>query len=170
MKHNDLKEKIEVSLCKKFLVEYNVTNSKQFKFERLGNPNLGEVDCICTEDLNIEVSTVYANQYQGEKVNSYRRGFESKSEADYLLSTEENLERIVFSKLNKLNNGNYLGTKGDIYLLVEIASQMYTDEDIRNIIKRYAPFKEEAPLDRFFKEVWAIWIGDNGGYQIEFIE
>lgn len=170
MIHNELKKKVEESLGRTFIKEFNQLRNLNIQFIRLGDANKKEVDCICTNDFNIEVSAAYANQYQAEKVNSYRRGFETKSNPDYLLSTEENLEQIIFDKLDKLNKGNYSGTEGDIYLLIEIHSQMYTDQDILNIVQAYCPFYDEAPFDKFFKEVWTIWLSDNGTMKIAQLE
>lgn len=169
-KYNFEKEANEKSLCESFLKIYNEIHNTNTQFVRSGNASLKEVDCICSGGFNIEVSAAYANPYQAEKINSYRRGFETKKSPTFLLSAETSLEKIVCAKLHKLNLGNYSGTRGNIYLLVEIPTQLYTDKDILGMIENHTPFKEDGFFDKFFKEIWLIWLSDNRTYTISQLE
>ena len=59
-RENDYRQ-VEKFTCLEFLELYNKRIGKNIKFERFGNPNLGkgEPDCICSDGLNIEVTTVF---------------------------------------------------------------------------------------------------------------
>jgi len=56
----------EKEICKAFLKEYNKKNKKDYRFVRLGDPIKGEPSCICTENLNIELTPIYYNREEAK--------------------------------------------------------------------------------------------------------
>ena len=54
-------KQVEKASCQKFLEFYNKQLGKNIKFIKFGNPNLGkgEPDCICSDGLNIEITTAF---------------------------------------------------------------------------------------------------------------
>ena len=57
-KREDDSKQVEKSSCQEFLELYNKQFSKNIKFIKVGNPDLGkgEPDCICSDGLNIEIA------------------------------------------------------------------------------------------------------------------
>jgi len=71
-REDDYKQ-LEKSNCQKFLELYNKQLGKNIKFIKFGNPDLGkgEPDCICSDELNIEVTTDYYNNLRAENTWRY---------------------------------------------------------------------------------------------------
>ncbi|PJB50013.1 MAG: hypothetical protein CO102_02230, partial [Candidatus Brennerbacteria bacterium CG_4_9_14_3_um_filter_43_9] len=70
MKNKNVKDGHEISTCKRFCSVYNNQN---LNLVRQGNPQNNEPDCICSDDLAIELVGIYDNKYQAEKIWSTAR-------------------------------------------------------------------------------------------------
>ena len=73
----------EKEICKAFLKEYNKKNKNDYRFVRSGDPIKGEPSCICTENLNIELTPVYYNKEEAKAawglVKSMKKRAKSKN-------------------------------------------------------------------------------------------
>ena len=63
----NLKKRHELAVCQRFLSIYNEANNNDIKIVRTGDPNKQEPDCICNNNIAIELVGTYDNQYQAKK-------------------------------------------------------------------------------------------------------
>lgn len=130
----NLKETHEVMACQRFLSIYNETENSYIEIVRVGEPNKKEPDCICSDDLAIELVGIYYNKYQAEKIWSTARNKTVSRQPNLQLLTLENLGNDIGKKLQKLNLGNYNGFSGKIILLFICYVRLLIAEKWSNIL------------------------------------
>lgn len=149
----NLKTLHEEAICKSFLSPYNKITDAECTFLRLGNPARNEPDCICTNNLNIELVGVYDNKNQAERMWQDARGNSHNKPHDRALLTLKNLDSAIAQKLQKLNDG-YYKYSGRIILLCDLQSPLITTTEVEQYIQDYTPFRQDNHFDRYFDEVW----------------
>ncbi|MBI4973323.1 hypothetical protein HZC27_01805 [Candidatus Roizmanbacteria bacterium] len=157
MKSKNIKDGHEISTCKRFLSLYNNKDNKSLNSIRQGDPQNKEPDCICGEDLAIELVGVYDNKYQAEKMWSTARNKTVSRQPDLQLLTLKNLENEIGKKLQKLNLGNYNGFSGKLILVCNLLSPLIDSEEVEQYIKNYVPFRSDGHFDKYFYEIWISW-------------
>ena len=115
------KEKVERSVCEKFLELFNEKHGCNVKIERAGDPNKREPDFMCSDGVAVEVTELYANEEDGKISNKMihgksdpnlqNDGFGGSIMKDALKVTDEHLyiASKILEKQKKLNSGNYAG-------------------------------------------------------------
>lgn len=151
------KEYYERVLAERFLRLYNTKIHDDIKFTRHGDPLLSEPDCICDHNLAIEIVGIYDNAYQAAKLFSNSKTYKTVIKPEYQLLTLRSLVEEIGKKINKLNNGNYLGHQDKIILLCNLASPLVTTGEINHFHQNYTTFKSDNHFDAFFDEIWLIW-------------
>ncbi|MFH0791830.1 MAG: hypothetical protein V1905_01290 [bacterium] len=130
----NLKEAHEVAACQRFLSIYNEAQNSDIKIVRLGDPNKKEPDCICGDSFAIELSGVYDNSYQAEKVWSVPRDKDIGQQPNHELLSLQNLQNEIGIKLSKLNEGNYAGFPEKIILVLNLQSPLLQDKEVEDYI------------------------------------
>lgn len=167
----EIKQTHETESCKRFLTIYNCKKRKNINFLRPGNLINKEPDCICSNNIAIEIVGVYDNQYQAEKMWDSARGKTNNKQPDFLLSTFDNLQNEIGKKLQKLESGNYNGFTGKIILVCNLHSPLLQDREIEEYIKSYTPFRSDRYFNKYFDETWVSWKSDrNGDWKIKKLE
>lgn len=146
--------------CNSFLEKYNNLHNTKIKFIKHGNPDRNEPDCICTNDIAIEITSAQDNPHQAEKIHSNT----VKQKFNPNLKSVENLENIIFQKLNKLNTEKYNGVTGKIILVCNLESPLVTDKNVDSFIENYTPHSQDGWFDKYFSETWLFWKSKNTGY------
>ena len=157
-------------ICKTFLKEYNKKNKKDYHFVRAGNTIKSEPSCICTENLNIEITQVYYNKEEAKAVWSLvqlmkrrqkEKNYNNKNNAkkDYLTNANQlfcdSLNERIDSKSNKVYNFN-----GKIILLVEEGMGLTAKEAVEYF------FAQGNNCERnTFNEIWMM-LNSAGHYRI----
>lgn len=159
-----LKKRIEEATAKSFLTLYNKERSqKEIKFIRLGLEKNREPDCICTDEIAIELVGAYDNDYQASKQNQERCGRENTFKADYKLNTVDSIEREVAKKIDKLEKGNYSGHKGKIFLVCKLEMPLVESKSVENFVNERVSYREDGYFTKYFDEVWLLWISQRTG-------
>ncbi len=158
----DIKQIHEKESCNRFLAIYNYEREKKFIFLRQGNPKNKEPDCICSNNVAIEIVGIYDNKYQAEKKWALARGQINNKRPDFLLLTLDNLQNEIGKKLEKLENGNYNGFTGKIILVCNLHSPLQNQE-VEEYIKSYTPFYSDGHFNKYFDEIWVSWKSDKNG-------
>lgn len=137
-----IKQEHEKAACKRFLSLHNFEIQGELKFIRLGNTNKKEPDCICNNNIGLELVDKFDNSYQAEKMWSEARGIKSRFHQTLLLqSTQQDFDRVIAQKLEKLNLGNYEGFSGKILLIYNLQSTLITDNDVASYFQNYTSFR-----------------------------
>lgn len=165
-----IKQEHEEAVCKRFLSLYNSETQGELKFIRLGDPNRKEPVCICNNNIGLELVNKFDNSYQAEKMWSEARGIKSRFHQTLLLeSRQQDFDRVIAQKLEKLNLGNYEGFSGKILLVYNLQSPLITDRDVAAYFQNYTSFKRD--FDKYFDEIWITWQSDkNGEWKIKQLE
>lgn len=167
----NLKEKHEMAVCQRFLSTYNKIQNSDVKIIRPGDPNKKEPDCICSDNLAIELAGVYDNSYQAEKVWSVPRDKDVGQQPDYELHSFDNLQSEIRIKLSKLNEGNYAGFPGKIILVVNLQSPLLQDNEVEDHVDEYVPFFQDGQFEKYFYQTWISWKSDrDGNWKIKKLE
>lgn len=145
----------------RFLTLYNSLMKSNLVFLRLGDPNKNEPDGICSNDLAIELVGAYDNSYQARKIWGTARGKDNDGKPELQLLTFENLSQEIATKLEKLNNGNYDGFSGKIFLLCNLHSPLLTNSDVDSFVRGYTSFRGDHYFNRYFDEIWITWQPEN---------
>lgn len=161
MINTQLKSAHEEAASIRFLKLYNDSNKSSLCFLRLGDPNEKEPDCICSNNTAIELVGTYDNSYQARKIWNQARGKDNSGKPQLQLLTFENLESEITNKLEKLNNKNYDGFSGKIFLLCNLHSPLLTNSDVDSFVGGYTSFKGDHYFDRYFDEIWITWQPEN---------
>ena len=120
----------------------------------MGNPNNKEPDCLCSNNISIELVGVYDNEYQAEKMRSKKLG---KKSFNSRLCSLENLENEIGKKLNKLGIGNYDNVSGPILLVCNLQSPLIEDKEVENYILEYYSFRRDGNFEKYFDQIWILW-------------
>ena len=165
----DLKSIHEKEVSKRFMELYNLYTKRNLIFEKLGNPQNKEPDCICNNNTALELVGVYDNEYQGEKLWNEARGKkESYQPYNPKLDSHKNLREEIIRKLEKLNVGHYDGFSGKIILLCVFQSPLVSDEDIEQYTEKQPSFKKHGTVfEKHFDEIWLHWKSTNGEWKIK---
>ena len=150
----------EKIICERFLTLYNIYGNTNINFVRLGNPNNKEPDCVCTDDISIELVGVYDNEYQAEKMMSKKR---SRKSFDARLLSLENLPKEIGKKLWKLEKGNYDNISGPILLVCNLQSPLIEDKEVEDYILEHYPFRKNGSFKKYFDQIWIFWKSPNNG-------
>ena len=159
----NLKETHEVAACQRFLSISNEVHNNDIKIVRAGDPNQKEPDCICNDNVAIELVGTYDNQYQAEKIWNEARGKNTAKHPDYLLLTFDNLENEIGKKLQKLETGNYSNFSGKIILVCNLHSPLLQDKEVEQCTKAYTPFRNDGHFKSYFHEIYVSWKSEVGG-------
>lgn len=164
-KANPIKQKHEMAACKRFLSSYNIKTGKELKLIRLGNPNRKEPDCVCNNNVAIELVNKFDNSYQAERMWNEARGIKKKVSPQNILlqSTQQDFDRVIADKLRKLDRGNYNGFSGKIILVNNLQSPLIGDCDIDSYFRNYKSFKQDSLFNKYFDEIWVTWKSDTSG-------
>lgn len=169
--NTNIRQTHETESCQRFLAIYNQKRGESFNFLRKGNPNDKEPDCICSNNVAIELVGMYDNEYQAEKIWDSARGKTNKSQPNYQLLTFNNLQNEIGQKLQKLENGNYNGFTGKIILACNLHSPLLQDKEVEGYIKSYTSFRSDGYFKKYFDEVWVLWKSDrDGNWEIKKLE
>lgn len=153
----NLKETHELAACQRFLSMYNEANNNDIRILQTGNPNKKEPDCICNDNVAIELVGIYDNQDQAIKLWNEARGEATPKKTDYLLCTFRNLENEIGKKLCKLETGNYSGFSGRIILVCILHSPMLQDREVELYTQEYVSFRNDGHLENYFHEIYIFW-------------
>ena len=154
--------------CQHFLKIYNKQLGKNIKFIKFGNPDLGkgEPDCICSDGLNIEVSTAYYDDinakdiwglvdFQEKRIN--KDDYEKKYPDNTL--GMENPDQGLYDSINKIvigKNEKEYNYNGKLFLLIYSRPGITDETEIEMYIKQYRNFK-----NIIFDEVWLLLLFDD---------
>ncbi|NCS97722.1 MAG: hypothetical protein GW762_04000 [Candidatus Pacebacteria bacterium] len=168
---SNLKQQHELAVCQEFLSKYNFQHSCNYQLIRPGNANTLEPDCICSNNLSIELLGVYDNSCQAEKLWSDAQNKIVSSKANIKLCTLENLQNSIRIKLSKLNQGKYGGSSGKILLLCNLQSPLLQDHVVKNYVEEYISFRADGFFEKYFYEIWITWKSEsNGSIKIQRLE
>lgn len=170
MKHHNLKSQIEKFACESFLQANNKTSDIKSGFVRFGNPTQLEPDCICSNNLAIEVLGAYDNEYQAEKISAEARGKKQRKTYQPKLSSLSNLEQKIFEKQTKLEKGNYSGHSGKIILVCHLHSPLIETREVQCFIDQHIPFRYDGYLEKYFDEIWIVWKENDGNLKVTRLE
>lgn len=167
----DIKKTHEAESCKRFLAIYNYKEGENINFLKQGNPSNKEPDCICSNNVGIEIVGTYDNQYQAKKMWTSARGKTNNKQPDFLLLTFDNLQNEIGKKLQKLESGNYDGFTGKIILVCNLHSPLLQDQEVEEYIKSYTSFRSDRYFNKYFDEIWVSWKSNrNGDWKIKKLE
>ncbi len=167
----NLKQTHELAACQRFLLIYNKEQSTRVELVRLGEPNIKEPDCICSNNFAIELAGVYDNSYQAEKVWSVTCNKDVSKQPDYKLLSLDNLRNEIEIKLSKLNEGHYDGFSGKIMLACNLHSPLLQNHEIENYIQMYMAFREDGQFEKYFYQIWISWKSNiDGNWKIKKLE
>jgi hypothetical protein len=160
----------EKEIYKTFLKEYNKKNKKDFHFVRLGDPIQGEPSCICTDNLNLELTQVYYNKEEAkaawglvqlmkkrEKDKNYDR--KHKDKKDYLTEANQMFCDSLNERINNKSNRKY-NYQGKLFLVVEEGIGLTKKEAVEYYIKQ-----GKKATNNIFNEIW-LMLQSAGHYKI----
>lgn len=164
----------EKEICKAFLKEYNKKNKKDYRFIRLGDPNKSESTCVCTDNLNTEITPVYYNQEEAkatwglvklmkkrEKEKGYNR--KQKNTKEYLISANQMFCDSLNERINNKNNRQY-NYKNKLFLIIEEGIGLTEKESVEYYIKQGKKFN-----NNIFDEIW-LMLQSAGHYKIYLLD
>jgi len=149
----------EKETCKVFLKEYNKKNKKDYHFVRLGDPIKEEPSCICTDNLNIEITPVYYNkdeakatwglvQLMKKRAKNKNNNRKNKDKKDYLAEATQMFCDSLNERIKNKNEKKYNHT-GKLFLIVEEGVGLTEKEAVEyyiNLGKKYT--------NAIFDEIW----------------
>lgn len=156
-----IKDSHEEASIIRFLTLYNNLDKNDLSFLKLGDPNKKEPDGICSNDVAVELVGAYDNSYQARKIWGTAREKDNDGKPELQLLTFENLSQEIATKLEKLNNGNYDGFSGKIFLLCNLHSPLLTNSDVDSFVRGYTSFRGDHYFNRYFDEIWITWQPEN---------
>lgn len=156
-----IKDSHEEASIIRFLTLYNNLDKNDLSFLKIGDPNKKEPDGICSNDVAVELVGAYDNSYQARKIWGTARGKDNDGKPELQLLTFENLSQEIATKLEKLNNGNYDGFSGKIFLLCNLHSPLLTNSDVDSFVRGYTSFRGDHYFNRYFDEIWITWQPEN---------
>jgi len=149
----------EKEIYKTFLKEYNKKNKSDYHLVRLGDPIKGEPSCICTDNLNLELTQVYYNKEEAkaawglvklmkkrEKDKYYDR--KHKDKKDYLQEANQMFCDSLNERINSKSNKKY-NYKGKLFLVVEEGIGLTEKETVEYYINQ-----EKKVTNNIFDEIW----------------
>jgi len=166
-KREDDSKQVEKSSCQEFLELYNKQLSKNIKFIKFGNPNLGkgEPDCICNDGLNIEIAGAYYDNEHAKntwgtidllKNRISKKDYKKKYQDNTFFM--ENPDYGLYDNINKRivnKNKKKYEYDGKLFLLIYSRPAITDEKDIEVYIKRYRNFENLN-----FDEVWFLLYND----------
>jgi len=171
-KREDDAKQVEKASCQKFLEFYNKQLGKNIKFIKFGNPNLGkgEPDCICSDGLNIEITTAFYDNLDAKvswgtvdllKNRISKDDYEKKysNNTRYMKSPNHGLYNSINKIVIEKNKKEY-NYDGKLFLLIFSRPAITGERAIEAYIKQYRNFE-----NIFFDEIWLL-IYFEGYYKI----
>ena len=165
-------KQVEKASCQKFLEFYNKQLGKNIKFIKFGNPNLGkgEPDCICSDGLNIEITTAFYDNLDAKvswgtvdllKNRISKDDYEKKysNNTRYMKSPNHGLYNSINKIVIEKNKKEY-NYDGKLFLLIFSRPAITGERAIEAYIKQYRNFE-----NIFFDEIWLL-IYFEGYYKI----
>jgi hypothetical protein len=164
----------EKETCKAFLKEYNKKNKKDYRFARMGNPIKGEPSCICSDDLNIEITSVYYNKDEAKaawgfvklmkkRTKNKNNNRKNKDKKDYLTEAI----RMFYDSLNeriKNKTEKKYNHQGKLFLIVENGVGLTEKEAAEYYINQGKKF-----TNTIFDEIW-LMLQSAGHYKIYLLD
>ncbi len=162
-KREDDAKQVEKASCQKFLEFYNRQLGENIKFIKFGNPNLGkgEPDCICSDGLNIEITTAFYDNLDAKiswgTVDLLKNRI---SKDDYEKKYSDNTRYMespnhgLYNSINKIvieKNKKEYNYDGKLFLLIFSRPAITGERAIEAYIKQYRNFE-----NIFFDEVWLL--------------
>ena len=165
-------KQVEKASCQKFLEFYNKQLGKNIKFIKFGNPNLGkgEPDCICSDGLNIEITTAFYDNLDAKvswgtvdllKNRISKDDYEKKysDNTRYMKSPNHGLYNSINKIVIEKNKKEY-NYDGKLFLLIFSRPAITGERSIEAYIRQYRNFE-----NIFFDEIWLL-IYFEGYYKI----
>ena len=162
-KREDDAKQVEKASCQKFLEFYNKQLGKNIKFIKFGNPNLGkgEPDCICSDGLNIEITTAFYDNLDAKvswgtvdllKNRISKDDYEKKysNNTRYMKSPNHGLYNSINKIVIEKNKKEY-NYDGKLFLLIFSRPAITGERAIEAYIKQYRNFE-----NIFFDEIWLL--------------
>jgi len=149
----------EKKICKAFLKEYNKKNKNEYRFVRSGDPIKGEPSCICTENLNIELTPVYYNKEEAKaawglfklmkkRAKNKDNNRKNKDRKDYLAEATQMFYDSLNERIKNKNEKKYNHT-GKLFLIVEEGVGLTEKEAVEYCINQDKKF-----ANNIFDEIW----------------
>jgi len=156
-------KQVEKASCQKFLEFYNKQIGKNIKFIKFGNPNLGkgEPDCICSDGLNIEITTAFYDNLDAKvswgtvdllKNRISKDDYEKKysDNTRYMKSPNHGLYNSINKIVIEKNKKEY-NYDGKLFLLIFSRPAITGERAIEAYINEYRNFE-----NIFFDEIWLL--------------
>lgn len=164
----------EKEICKTFLKEYNKKNKNDYRFVRSGDPIKGEPSCICTENLNIEITPVYYNKEEAKaawglvKLMKKRKkdknnNHKHRDKKDYLADANRMFCDSLNERINNQNEKKYNHT-GRLFLIIEEGIGLTEKEAVEYYINQGKKF-----TNSIFNEIW-LMLQSAGHYKIYLLD
>jgi len=164
----------EKEICKAFIKEYNKKNKKDYRLVRLGDPIKEEPSSVCTDNLNIELTSVYYDKEEAKASwglvklmkkrekdkNFYRK---NKDKKDYLASATQMFCDSLNERINSKNNKKYNYT-GKLFLVVVEGIGLTEKKAVEYYISQGKRFTNNV-----FYEIWLI-LQSAGHYKIYLLD
>lgn len=164
----------EKEICKTFLKEYNKKNKKDYRLVRLGDPIKEEPSSVCTDSLNMELTSVYYNKEEAKAAwglvklmkkrekdkNFYRK---NKDKKDYLASATQMFCDSLNERINSKNNKKYNYT-GNLFLVVAEGIGLTEKKAVEYYISQGKKFTNNV-----FNEIW-LMLHSAGHYKIYLLD
>jgi hypothetical protein len=149
----------EKETCKVFLKEYNKKNKEDYHFISLGNPIKEEPSCICTDNLNIEITPVYYNKDEAkatwglvklmkERAKNKNNNRKNKDKKDCLTEATQMFCDSLNERINNKNEKKYK-YHGKLFLIVEEGVGLTEKEAIEYYVNQGKKF-----TNNIFDEIW----------------
>lgn len=152
--NQEIKELHEESVTKGFLEHYNLINNTNIKFLKHGvQGNVNEPDSICSEDINIEIVTVYYSNEHAQYEWEMARSNLVPSESFGVINNPDELafnflEEQLRIKEDKLKNNSY-NYSGKLFLIVDCSiTRITNNKDYREY------FKNSDHIKSLFDGIW----------------
>lgn len=164
----------EKEICKTFLKEYNKKNKKDYRFVRSGDPIKGEPSCICTENLNIELTPVYYNREEAKatwglvksmkkRKKDKKNNHKYKDKKDCLIVANQMFCDSLNERINNKNEKKYNHT-GKLFLIIEEGIGLAKKEAVEYYIYQGKKF-----TNNIFNEIW-LMLQSAGHYKIYLLD
>lgn len=164
----------EKEICKTFLKEYNKKNKKDYRFVRSGDPIKGEPSCICTENLNIEITPVYYNKEEAKatwglvklikkRKKDKNNNHKHRDKKDYLADANRMFCDSLNERINNQNEKKYNHT-GRLFLIIEEGIGLTEKEAVEHYINQGKKF-----TNSIFNEIW-LMLQSAGHYKIYLLD
>lgn len=155
------KEPHEQGVCERFLAVYNNANGTSYAF--VGSQAPPAPDCLCSNDLNIEVVTAYYNETAAKQLHDAAKGKAKPDQmGSWMPDADQKISDVIDQCIKDKAEKDY-SYKGKLWLVIDIRAQLAEwEEDIEGA---YLNGPRALPAGKF-DEIWLVmgdWAGDHIG-------